>query len=96
MQKDQAESRNRFLKSLSNYSLCMKPYLRQVQDKYIAAYYVVESEPVNLKSYCTNEWKQTKNALAYHDNIIARTEYQATGLENDRKLSIFNVAFEKA
>jgi hypothetical protein len=47
--------RDNFLRSLSNYSLCIKPYLRQVQDKYVAAYYIVESDKVDLNAYCVNE-----------------------------------------
>ena len=47
--------RDNFLKSLSNYSECIKPYMRQVQDKYSASYYLIESGKVDLTAYCINE-----------------------------------------
>jgi hypothetical protein len=47
--------RDNFLRSLSNYSECLKPYLRQVQDKYVAAYYIVEGDKVDLNAYCQKE-----------------------------------------
>lgn len=37
-----AASRDNFLRALSNYSVCIKPYLRNVQERYVAAYYLVE------------------------------------------------------
>jgi len=54
--------RDNFLKSLSNYSECMKPYLRQVQEKYVASYYIVESDKVDLNAYCVNERAQATAA----------------------------------
>ena len=47
--------RDNFLKSLSNYSVCIQPYLRQIQDKYVASYYIVESDKVDLNAYCVKE-----------------------------------------
>lgn len=47
--------RDNFLRSLSNYSECIKPYLRMVQDKYIAAYYMTEDNNVDLNAYCVTE-----------------------------------------
>ena len=44
--------RDNFVRSLSNYSECIRPYLRQIQDKYVSAYYIVEPEKVDLDSYC--------------------------------------------
>ena len=49
--------RDTFIRRLSDYSLCIQPYLRNVQEKYIAAYYVVESEKVDLTQYCVNEYQ---------------------------------------
>ena len=49
------QKRDYFLRSLSNYSECIKPYLRQVQDKYVASYYIVESDKVDLNAYCVKE-----------------------------------------
>jgi hypothetical protein len=47
--------RDDFLKSLSNYSECIRPYLRQLQEKYVAAYYIAENEKVDLSVYCSKE-----------------------------------------
>jgi len=47
--------RDTFLRRLSDYSACIQPYLRNVQEKYVAAYYVVESEKVDLTAYCKKE-----------------------------------------
>lgn len=44
--------RDNFLKTLSDYSLCIQPYLRNIQDKYAASYYLVEGEKVDLSAYC--------------------------------------------
>lgn len=49
--------RDEFLRALSNYSVCIQPYLRNVQEKYAASYYLVESEKVDLTAYCKNEFK---------------------------------------
>ncbi len=54
--------RDNFVRSLSNYSECIKPYLRQIQDKYVSAYYIVESEKVDLDSYCKQERDQATSA----------------------------------
>lgn len=40
--------RDNFLRTLSNYSVCIQPYLRNIQDRYAAAYYIVEGEKVDL------------------------------------------------
>ena len=55
--------RDNFIRSLSNYSECVKPYLRQIQNKYVAAYYIVESDKVDLNSYCLKEREQATFAL---------------------------------
>jgi hypothetical protein len=54
--------RDNFLKTLSNYSICIKPYLRNIQDRYAAAYYIVEGEKVDLNAYCGNEYKAALDA----------------------------------
>jgi hypothetical protein len=48
--------RDTFLRKLSDYSVCIQPYLRNVQQKYVAAYYIVESEKIDLTAYCKNEY----------------------------------------
>ena len=57
-------TRDNFLKSLSNYSECIRPYLRQVQEKYVASYYMPEFEKVELTAYCTQEREQATAAQA--------------------------------
>ena len=52
---EQNEHRDSFLKALSNYSVCIEPYVRQVQERYGAAYHVAEGEKVDLKAYCVEE-----------------------------------------
>ena len=52
-----------FLMALSNYSECIKPYLRQVQDKYAVSTYIVENDKVNLNAYCLQERNQAQAAL---------------------------------
>ncbi len=47
-----------FLRALSNYSVCIQPYLRNIQEKYAASYYIVESEKVDLTAYCKDEFRE--------------------------------------
>ena len=54
--------RDNFIKSLSNYSECIKPYLRQIQDKYVVAQYIVETDKVDLNAYCKIERDQAVKA----------------------------------
>jgi hypothetical protein len=54
--------RDNFLRTLSNYSECVKPYLRQVQEKYVAAYYMTENNEVDLNAYCVREREQVNAA----------------------------------
>ena len=54
--------RDNFLRKLSDYSVCIQPYLRNIQQKYVAAYYIVESEKVDLNQYCKNEYKAAIDA----------------------------------
>ena len=51
--------RDDFIKKLSNYSRCIQPYLRNIQDKYATSYYAVEHDPVDIKAYCTREYEET-------------------------------------
>jgi hypothetical protein len=56
--------RDNFLRSLSNYSECIRPYLRQVQEKYVAAYYQTENNEVDLNTYCVREREAVTAAKA--------------------------------
>lgn len=51
-----------FLARLSDYSACIQPYLRNVQEKYVSAYYVVESERIDLNQYCKAEFQAAVEA----------------------------------
>jgi len=62
MDSQQIKHRDNFLLALSNYSECLRPYLRQVQEKYVAAYHIAENDPVALSSYCSNERKVASEA----------------------------------
>lgn len=44
-----------FIFALSNYSECIKPFLRTAQDRYIGQYYAVEEQPFDFSKYCVNE-----------------------------------------
>ena len=46
------DSREQFLKALSNYSECIKPSLRTAQERYVASYYMVENQKFDFASYC--------------------------------------------
>lgn len=61
---NQSRLRDDFLRRLSDYSVCIQPYLRNVQDKYVTAYYVVESEKVDLTQYCRQEFTLAQQARA--------------------------------
>ena len=50
-----AQLQDDFLFKLNIYSRCIEPYLRNIQEKYIAAYYIVDSEKVDFNSYCKRE-----------------------------------------
>ena len=54
--------RDNFLRKLSDYSVCIQPYLRNVQQKYVAAYYLVESEKIDLTQYCKREFEAAQEA----------------------------------
>ena len=54
--------RDNFLRKLSDYSVCIQPYLRNVQQKYVAAYYIVEAEKVDLTQYCKREFEAAQDA----------------------------------
>lgn len=46
---------NYYIKTLSNYAECMKPYLRTAQDLYVGSYIMVENQPFDLNAYCVKE-----------------------------------------
>lgn len=65
---EKSRLRDIFLKRLGDYSACMQPYLRNVQEKYVAAYYVVESEKIDINAYCKPEYQATMDAKAQLEN----------------------------
>lgn len=64
MEAHNEQLRDNFIKNLSNYSACIQPYLRNVQERYAAAYFVVEGEKVDVTSYCKNEFQAAQSARA--------------------------------
>jgi len=62
MENQSGRLRDAFLSRLSDYSACIQPYLRNVQEKYVAAYYVVESERIDLNQYCKTEFQAAIDA----------------------------------
>ena len=62
-QNAQAAKEN-FLFALSNYSQCIKPFLRTAQDRYIGQYYMVEEQPFDFEKYCVAERKMATDAKA--------------------------------
>lgn len=63
---EQADARvaatNDFIRHLSDYSHCITPYLRNIQEKYSTALYVVQNEPVDLNAYCKQERMRVEKA----------------------------------
>lgn len=49
------DSREQFLKALSNYSECIRPFLRVAQERYVANYYMIEDQKFDFASYCAQE-----------------------------------------
>lgn len=43
-QSEGAPSRDDFLKKLSNYSECIRPFLRTAQERYVAGHYLIEEQ----------------------------------------------------
>ena len=57
-------NRDDFLKALSNYSECVRPFLRTAQDRYVASYYMIEDQPFNFSEYCKSEREAALTAKA--------------------------------
>ncbi len=61
-----------FIRSLSNYSICIEPYLRNIHEKYVVAYYAADTEDVDLKSYCKRELNEVLDAKKLLEQRVAR------------------------
>ena len=57
-----AQAKDNFLFALSNYSECIKPFLRTAQDRYVGNYYMTEEQPFDFSKYCVAERKLVDNA----------------------------------
>ena len=55
-------AKDNFIFALSNYSECIKPFLRTAQDRYVAQYYMVEEQPFDFSKYCTVERQMANDA----------------------------------
>ena len=61
-QSEKAPSRDDFLKKLSNYSECIRPFLRNAQERYAAGYYMIEEQEFDFNQYCVSERKAAEDA----------------------------------
>ena len=55
-------SRDDFLKKLSNYSECIRPFIRTAQERYVAGYFIVEEQQFDFNQYCVAERKAAEDA----------------------------------
>lgn len=60
-------AKENFLFALSNYSECIKPFLRTAQDRYVGQYYMVEEQAFDFGKYCMAERKVALEAKAQID-----------------------------
>ena len=65
------ESSENFLFALSNYSECIKPFLRTAQDRYIGQYYAVEQQPFDFSKYCMAERELATAAKDQYEAKVA-------------------------
>jgi len=50
--------------------VCIKPYLRTAQERYVANYYLVEEQPFDLNAYCAVERKHAQErATAFKASV---------------------------
>jgi hypothetical protein len=64
------ELKQNFIKNLSNYSLCIQPYVRMIQSKYVSESYMIHSENVDFKAYCKEEMQFTLEAKKQLDAVL--------------------------
>ena len=57
-----SQANQNYLFALSNYSECIKPFLRTAQDRYIGQYYAVEEQSFDFNLYCVTERKTAQDA----------------------------------
>lgn len=57
-----APSRDDFLKRLSNYSECIRPFIRTAQERYVAGYFLIEEQSFDFNQYCVAERKAAEDA----------------------------------
>ena len=71
MSESQSYNNQNFLFALSNYSECIKPFLRTAQDRYIGQYYAVEEQPFDFSKYCVAERQFVQSAKAQIEGSMA-------------------------
>ena len=59
-----------FIFKLNIYSKCIEPYLRNIQEKYVASYYIVEGEKVDFNAYCKEELNLVQSAKDRLENTM--------------------------
>ena len=63
-QASNAQLKENFLFALSNYSECIKPFLRTAQDRYIGQLYLIEDQEFDFTKYCVAERTMASKARA--------------------------------
>lgn len=69
MEKASEPSREAFIKALSNYSECIRPFLRVAQERYVGSYYAVEGQSFDFNKYCVTEMKEVTEAKKHLLNL---------------------------
>ncbi|CDW71934.1 UNKNOWN [Stylonychia lemnae] len=66
MELNRAALKQEFIKRLHDYSQCITPVVRDIQERYVSSYYIVDSDKIDVSQYCQNELKlaqETKEQL---------------------------------
>eukprot|EP00347_Sterkiella_histriomuscorum_P024500 403330896 len=69
-----AQLQDDFLFKLNIYSRCIQPYLRNIQEKYVASYYYVDSEKLDFNAYCKKELELVSQAKSSLERTMGTQE----------------------
>jgi|FrelakmetLWP11LW_1041352.scaffolds.fasta_scaffold100094_1 hypothetical protein len=65
-------AKTNFIFALSNYSECIKPFLRTAQDRYVGQYYMVEEQPFDFGKYCIHERELVNKAKTQIETYLTQ------------------------
>ena len=65
----QPEVQVNFLSALSDYSVCIKPFLRTAQDRYIGQWMSADNQPFDFNTYCVKERELVNTAKAQLEDL---------------------------